>query len=44
MTFEIFLHSVWHGLKKHLDNDMRRWYSDGIGKVYTCTCGRRWYR
>jgi hypothetical protein len=32
-----------HRLMRCIDNGMRRWYSDRIGRVYPCACGKRFY-
>lgn len=32
-----------HYLMRHIDNRMRRWYSDSVGRVYVCQCRKKWY-
>lgn len=37
-TVQMFAHVLrpGHYLMRHIDNRMRRWYSDGVGRVYAC--------
>ncbi len=32
-----------HYLVRYIDNRMRRWHFDGVGRVYACQCGKKWY-